>query len=196
MGANDVLYDQPQNEYEVITKTTAHSQPYRCRIDSCSLAPCRGSGADRLSRHLQRRRDSPVGKQRPRKIPESRSLRFPPKKSQWPHKPQANILGLTVARHALRPSMAARTQSTGPAPAAASSSPPPARASGSLFPPIPAPLQRLFDLVPLVTYPANVLPGDDGEAGSLPTLYVFISPEDAARGLASFNPTCLKWQVC
>ncbi|KAL1903149.1 hypothetical protein Sste5346_000433 [Sporothrix stenoceras] len=73
----------------------------------------------------------------------------------------------------------------------------------SLFPPIPAPLQRLFDLVPLITYPANALPGDetsldDIEADSLsalPTLYVFIDPRDAAAGRASFNPTCLKWQT-
>ncbi|CAK7223109.1 hypothetical protein SCUCBS95973_005066 [Sporothrix curviconia] len=86
-------------------------------------------------------------------------------------------------------------------------------ASSSLFPPIPAPLQRLFDLVPLVTYPANTLPGDTeddadsaagrlddgvhdtGSADDLPTLYVFINPADAVRGRASFNPTCLKWQT-
>ncbi|CAK7273289.1 hypothetical protein SEPCBS119000_005578 [Sporothrix epigloea] len=82
--------------------------------------------------------------------------------------------------------------------------------STSLFPPIPAPLQRLFDAVPLATYPENALPGDeslteDGSADApntdvdhtdrLPTLHVFIDPADAARGRASFNPTCLKWQT-
>ncbi|KIH88547.1 mitochondrial outer membrane protein [Sporothrix brasiliensis 5110] len=58
---------------------------------------------------------------------------------------------------------------------------------------------------------ANALPGDDdpgldsldndlagdsdGNLSFLPTLYVFIEPADAARGRASFNPTCLKWQT-
>ncbi|CAK7235876.1 hypothetical protein SBRCBS47491_009444 [Sporothrix bragantina] len=104
---------------------------------------------------------------------------------------------------------------TQPQPQAASSQPPPPKktassSSSSLFPPIPAPLQRLFDLVPLVTYPANALPGDNDDAddteaagvdgvgqvtNGIPTLYVFIDPADAARGRASFNPTCLKWQT-
>ncbi|EPE10196.1 dash complex subunit dad4 [Ophiostoma piceae UAMH 11346] len=73
----------------------------------------------------------------------------------------------------------------------------------SIFPPIPAPLQRLFDLVPLVVYPPNALPGDDAydndaatDVGdALPTLFVFIDPADIASGRASFNPTCLKWQA-
>ncbi|CAK7274066.1 hypothetical protein SEPCBS57363_005970 [Sporothrix epigloea] len=93
-----------------------------------------------------------------------------------------------------------------------SPSSPSSSSSPSIFPPIPAPLQRLFDLVPLVTYPANALPGDNSSDDGfkalpdtdtdhldhldhLSTLYVFIDPADAVRGRASFNPTCLKWQT-
>ncbi|EFX04567.1 mitochondrial outer membrane protein [Grosmannia clavigera kw1407] len=76
-----------------------------------------------------------------------------------------------------------------------------ASSSYTIFPPIPAPLQRLFDLVPLVTYPANALPDeapdDEPEEAAVapPTLFVFSSASDAARGRPSFNPTCLKWQT-
>ncbi|ROW13343.1 hypothetical protein VPNG_05452 [Cytospora leucostoma] len=65
----------------------------------------------------------------------------------------------------------------------------------SWVPHIPAPLQRLFDAVPLVTYPPNELPYRSPGATDLPTLHVFISEQDAARGLPSFNPSCLKWQA-
>ncbi|ERT02250.1 hypothetical protein HMPREF1624_00548 [Sporothrix schenckii ATCC 58251] len=104
-----------------------------------------------------------------------------------------------------QPAGTPKTQKTQKMASSLTSSPP------SLFPPIPAPLQRLFDLVPLIIYPANALPGDDdpgldsldndlagdsdGSLSFLPTLYVFIEPADAARGRASFNPTCLKWQT-
>ncbi|CAK7199015.1 hypothetical protein SEUCBS139899_001683 [Sporothrix eucalyptigena] len=100
---------------------------------------------------------------------------------------------------------------TAPPPEPSASAAPPKMASSSssssasVFPPIPGPLQRLFDLVPLITYPANALPGDDAcglddsteisPLDLLPTLYVFIDPADAAQGRASFNPTCLKWQT-
>ena len=63
------------------------------------------------------------------------------------------------------------------------------------MPPIPGPLQRLFDLFPLVTYPANELPSRSPGPSNLPTLYVFASEEGARKGSPSFNPTCLKWQV-
>lgn len=63
------------------------------------------------------------------------------------------------------------------------------------MPPIPGPLQRLFDHFPLATYPANELPARSPRPSSLPTLYIFASEEDAARGNPSFNPSCLKWQV-
>ena len=60
---------------------------------------------------------------------------------------------------------------------------------------IPAPLARLFNRFPLLTYPPNELPVRSPTQRNLPALYVFISEEDALRGLPSFNPSCLKWQV-
>ncbi|KAJ9134690.1 hypothetical protein NKR19_g8558 [Coniochaeta hoffmannii] len=65
----------------------------------------------------------------------------------------------------------------------------------SWMPPIPGPLQRLFDHFPLATYPPNDLPARSPRPSPLPTLYIFASDEDAARGLPSFNPSCLKWQT-
>jgi metaxin len=61
---------------------------------------------------------------------------------------------------------------------------------------IPAPLARLFKKFPLLTYPPNELPARSPDTKDVPTLYVFISDEDALKGLPSFNPSCLKWQVC
>ncbi|KAK0635573.1 hypothetical protein B0T17DRAFT_624314 [Bombardia bombarda] len=63
--------------------------------------------------------------------------------------------------------------------------------------PVPRPLQKLFDCVPLLTYEANGLPARSQSAtsGDLPTLYVFTSDEDARLGAPSFNPGCLKWQT-
>ncbi|KAJ4396237.1 hypothetical protein N0V93_000456 [Gnomoniopsis smithogilvyi] len=63
------------------------------------------------------------------------------------------------------------------------------------IPPIPRPLQQLFDSVPLVTYPPNELPYRSPARTELPTLHVFITETGAARGLPSFNPSCLKWQT-
>ncbi|KAI0012498.1 hypothetical protein F4779DRAFT_37062 [Xylariaceae sp. FL0662B] len=60
---------------------------------------------------------------------------------------------------------------------------------------IPAPLARLFKKFPLLTYPPNELPARSPSARDVPTLYVFISDQDALRGLPSFNPSCLKWQT-
>ncbi|POS78351.1 topogenesis of outer membrane beta barrel proteins 38 [Diaporthe helianthi] len=65
----------------------------------------------------------------------------------------------------------------------------------SWVPPVPGPLQRLFDAVPLVTYGPNELPLRSPGASELPTLHVFITEHDAARGAPSFNPSCLKWQT-
>lgn len=71
--------------------------------------------------------------------------------------------------------------------------------SSSWISPIPRPLQRVFDSVPLVIYPANDLPSrsptDHPDDSSLPTLHVFTTARDAARGWPSFNPSCLKWQA-
>ncbi|KAI1129162.1 hypothetical protein F5Y10DRAFT_276987 [Nemania abortiva] len=60
---------------------------------------------------------------------------------------------------------------------------------------IPAPLARLFKKFPLLTYPPNELPARSPDARDVPTLYVFISEEDASKGLPSFNPSCLRWQT-
>ncbi|KAI0179218.1 hypothetical protein GGR52DRAFT_535350 [Hypoxylon sp. FL1284] len=61
--------------------------------------------------------------------------------------------------------------------------------------PIPAPLARLFKRFPLLTYPPNELPARSPPARYIPTLYVFISDQDALYDLPSFNPSCLKWQT-
>ncbi|KAI0394657.1 putative mitochondrial outer membrane protein [Xylariaceae sp. FL0594] len=75
-------------------------------------------------------------------------------------------------------------------------------AKGKVSPPmssgwftIPAPLARLFKKFPLLTYPPNELPARSPDIRDIPTLYVFISDEDALKGLPSFNPSCLKWQT-
>ena len=60
---------------------------------------------------------------------------------------------------------------------------------------IPAPVKRLFDKFPVLTYAPNELPQRTPPLTKLPTLYVFIKEEDAAAGRPSFNPGCLKWQV-
>ncbi|KAI0421296.1 hypothetical protein F5X98DRAFT_268083 [Xylaria grammica] len=60
---------------------------------------------------------------------------------------------------------------------------------------IPAPLARLFKKFPLLMYPPNELPARSPDIRHVPTLYVFISDEDALKGLPSFNPSCLKWQT-
>ncbi|TLS28643.1 hypothetical protein PpBr36_01887 [Pyricularia pennisetigena] len=95
-------------------------------------------------------------------------------------------------------------QGTPPKTSAASASSAAVPPGYTLFPGrIPAPLQRLFARFPLYTYPANDLPArcprpresNSSGSSSLPTLYVFISDEDAAKGRPSFNPTCLKWQT-
>ncbi|TLD21494.1 hypothetical protein PspLS_09119 [Pyricularia sp. CBS 133598] len=94
-------------------------------------------------------------------------------------------------------------QGTPPKTSAASASSSAAAPGYTLFPGrIPAPLQRLFARFPLYTYPANDLPArcprpreSNSRSSSLPTLFVFISDEDAANGRPSFNPTCLKWQT-
>lgn len=60
---------------------------------------------------------------------------------------------------------------------------------------IPEPLKRLFDKVPVLTYPPDELPQRTPRPTKLPSLYVFIGDEGAAAGRPSFNPGCLKWQV-
>jgi metaxin len=70
---------------------------------------------------------------------------------------------------------------------------------------VPPSVRRLFERFPLVTYPANELPdkytslsrsrGRD-EKNAVHRLYIWSTEERAARGRPSFNPSCLKWQVC
>ena len=60
----------------------------------------------------------------------------------------------------------------------------------------PAPIKRLFDKFPLQTYPPNELPQRTSVDRTRNTLHVFTTDEAAHRGAPSFNPSCLKWQVC
>jgi len=62
---------------------------------------------------------------------------------------------------------------------------------------VPAPVKRLFDVFPLITLPQNELPLRSQQARKAKghALFCWSTAEDAAGGAASFNPTCLKWQV-
>ena len=59
---------------------------------------------------------------------------------------------------------------------------------------IPAPIKRVFNRFPLVTYPANELPLRAPRARTRHGLYVFKVKGSSPEG-ASCNPSCLKWQV-
>ncbi|KAF2858201.1 hypothetical protein K470DRAFT_221708 [Piedraia hortae CBS 480.64] len=59
----------------------------------------------------------------------------------------------------------------------------------------PAPLKRLFDQLPLATYPANSLPTRAPRDRGQSVLHVFTTDDDARDGRPSFNPACLKWQT-
>ncbi|KAL4977374.1 hypothetical protein BDW66DRAFT_39511 [Aspergillus desertorum] len=60
---------------------------------------------------------------------------------------------------------------------------------------VPAPVRRVFDRFPLLTYPANDLPHHAASGRSRNQLFVFIDAAGARRGRPSFNPQCLKWQA-
>jgi hypothetical protein len=60
---------------------------------------------------------------------------------------------------------------------------------------VPAPIKQLFDRFPLLTYPTNDLPQRAPQHGDAHVLYIFTSEDGARRGLPSYNPACLKWQV-
>jgi hypothetical protein len=109
-----------------------------------------------------------------------------------------------------------------PAPAPA---PAPAPTWPSSFLSIPGPLKRLFDATPLVTYEENDLPqrsvrpprrstrqdihaffdahvrekkesGRKQKEGALHTFFSWASEDDGSNPkVASFNPSCLRWQV-
>ena len=59
----------------------------------------------------------------------------------------------------------------------------------------PQPIKRLFDKFPLSIYPHNELPERTAQHRDQNALYVFTNNDGAHRGLPSFNPGCLKWQV-
>lgn len=60
---------------------------------------------------------------------------------------------------------------------------------------VPAPIKRIFDSVPLTTYAANASPVGALHARDSNVLLVLATPEDAASGTPSYDPSCLKWQV-
>ncbi|OOG00780.1 hypothetical protein ASPCADRAFT_125790 [Aspergillus carbonarius ITEM 5010] len=60
---------------------------------------------------------------------------------------------------------------------------------------VPAPVKRIFDRFPLVTYPSNDLPYSAWSDKRGNRLYVFTDATGASRGRPSFNPQCLKWQA-
>lgn len=60
---------------------------------------------------------------------------------------------------------------------------------------IPEPIKRVFRKFPLVTYDANNLPITSPAHRNEHTLWLWTTPEGAATGALSFNPSCLKWQV-
>jgi hypothetical protein len=68
------------------------------------------------------------------------------------------------------------------------------RPSRSLFA-VPRPIKQLFDRFPLCTYPVNDLPQRAPQHGDEHVLYVFTTEEGALKGVPSYNPACLKWQV-
>lgn len=61
---------------------------------------------------------------------------------------------------------------------------------------VPAPVKRVFDRFPLITYPENDLPYHAWSTRRGNQLFVFSDVAGARRGAPSFNPQCLKWQVC
>jgi len=68
-------------------------------------------------------------------------------------------------------------------------------AAKSAFFTAPEPIQKLFNKVPLVTYPANELPHRSRRHTSDNVLYIFTTEAGARMDSPSFNPGCLKWQV-
>ena len=60
---------------------------------------------------------------------------------------------------------------------------------------LPAPVKRLFDRFPLLTYAINELPQRTLTSRETNCLYVFSNERGARLGRPSCNPGCLKWQV-
>lgn len=70
-----------------------------------------------------------------------------------------------------------------------------ANAARSFFT-VPPIIKHVFDKFPLTTYPANDLPQRHPSRRHENQLFVFTDAAGARRGRPSFNPQCLKWQVC
>ncbi|EEP79566.1 conserved hypothetical protein [Uncinocarpus reesii 1704] len=70
----------------------------------------------------------------------------------------------------------------------------PPRAS-SWIPSVPAPIKRVFDRFPLVTYPPNEIPSRSPSSHDEPRLYMFSSLQGSKQSAPSHNPQCLKWQA-
>ncbi len=67
-------------------------------------------------------------------------------------------------------------------------------ASRSIFD-VPTPIKQLFDRFPLITYSTNDLPQRAPRQRNIPVLHIFTTDGGALKGLPSYNPACLKWQV-
>lgn len=70
------------------------------------------------------------------------------------------------------------------------------RTSISIFS-IPAPIKRVFNQFPLITYAENELPlrAPTPKSREEHVLHVFTTARDAQDGRPSYNPNCLKWQT-
>ncbi|KAJ5793769.1 hypothetical protein N7457_000368 [Penicillium paradoxum] len=71
----------------------------------------------------------------------------------------------------------------------------PEETKASPFFTVPAPIKRLFDNFPLITYPANEIPRRLKSHDNVNQLFVFTDARGARDGRPSFNPQCLKWQA-
>ncbi|KAF7846233.1 hypothetical protein BT93_L4793 [Corymbia citriodora subsp. variegata] len=60
---------------------------------------------------------------------------------------------------------------------------------------VPDGVKKVFRRFPLVTYPSNQLPSRSPVRDNIHNLYIWTTAEDAKNGIASFNPSCLKWQT-
>lgn len=59
---------------------------------------------------------------------------------------------------------------------------------------VPAPIKRIFNRFPFLTYPANDLPLRAPKSRTQHALYLF-QVKGSSNEEASCNPSCLKWQV-
>lgn len=61
---------------------------------------------------------------------------------------------------------------------------------------LPLAVRRIFDIFPLKCLPANDLPRRSPRDEDVNVLHIFTTGAAAADEAPSFNPACLKWQVC